>query len=476
MNFSSRATRVQDKGLGEVARLGRVHLVGCGGVGMASLAEALCSRGLRVGGSEVEDRPELGRLRAAGCTIHTSHSESNLDGVDTVVYSTAVPPDNIELRTAAQRGIRVVHRSVALAALMEGRFSVAVAGTHGKTSTAAMLVSALSAAGAAPEYVIGGRLANQSGAGTGETSTIVVEADESDGSFLAYQPDAVVITNIDTDHLDLYRDIDTLARAFAGFAAQVSERGFVVMPEDDPYSRRVTRELRAKGIRVYTFSDGHLADLSIHVDYELPGSVRFTARFPDEDEEVITAPVPGRHMAVNAGAAILAATQLGASRSGAVLGITQYPGVARRFEFKGAPRGIRVYDDYACHHTSIRASLTALRHTAEGGQLIAVVEPCRQYRLAQFQKEIADALAVADRVVVLPVFDPDSSFDHAAESEELTALVNLPDDDKYLARTPDAAARAADRFARPGDLVVTLGAPGVARVAEQIAETLEHRR
>jgi UDP-N-acetylmuramate--alanine ligase len=476
MNSSLQTTGTPDNGLGAVARLGRVHLVGCGGVGMASLAEALCLRGLRVSGSEVEDRPELARLRAAGCTIHLGHSESNLHGVDTVVYSTAVPPDNVELRSAADRGIRVVHRSVALAALMEGRFSVAVAGTHGKTSTAAMLVSALSAAGVAPEYVIGGRLADQSGAGAGETSAIVVEADESDGSFLAYQPDAVVITNIDTDHLDLYRDLDTLARAFFGFAGRVSERGFVVMPEDDPYSRRVTRELRAKGIRVYTFSDGSPADLSVHVEGEFPDSVRFIARFPDQDDAPVEVPVPGRHMALNAGAAMLTAMRLGASQSGAILGITQYAGVARRFEVKGAPRGIRVYDDYACHHTSIRASLTALRRTAKGGRLIAVAEPCRQYRMDQFQTEIADALSVADRVVVLPVFDSDDSFDHAAPSEALRSLVSLPDHDKFLARTPDAAARAVDAFARPGDLVVTLGAPGMARVAEQIVQTLERTR
>ncbi|GAB3362020.1 MULTISPECIES: UDP-N-acetylmuramate--L-alanine ligase [Amycolatopsis] len=476
MSFSSQTAGIRDNGLGLVAQLGRVHLVGCGGVGMASLAEALSLRGLRVSGSEIEDRPELARLRAAGCTIYTSHRESNLHSVDTVVYSTAVPPDNVELRAAAKRGIRVLHRSVALATLLQARFSVAVAGTHGKTSTAAMLVSALSAAGAVPEYVIGGRLANQSGAGAGETSTIVVEADESDGSFLTYQPDAVVITNIDTDHLDLYHDIDALTRAFSRFAEQVGESGFVVMPEDDRYCRRVARDLRAKGIRVRTFGDGPAADLPVRVDAELPGSVRFTARLSDQDEEVLTVPVPGRHMAFNAAAALLTALELGASPVGAGLGIAQYPGVARRFEFKGAPRGIRVYDDYACHHTSIRASLTALRHTAEGGRLIAVVEPCRQYRMDQFQTEIADALSVADRVVVLPVFDSDDSFDHAAPSEALTSLVNLPDHDKFLARTPDAAARAVDAFARPGDLVVTLGAPGVARVAEQIVQTLEHTR
>ncbi|WP_051173655.1 UDP-N-acetylmuramate--L-alanine ligase [Amycolatopsis orientalis] len=474
MNISAQETGYPEKSPTDLAALGRVHLVGCGGVGMASVAEAFRLRGLQVSGSEIEDRFELQRLRELGCTIYSVHSEKNVKDVDTVVYSTAVSPTNVELRAAMKRGIRVLHRSAALAELLKGRLSVAVTGTHGKTSTAAMLISALHGAGLSPDYVIGGQLGGESGAGRGDTRAVVFEADESDGSFLAYRPDVVVITNIDTDHLNVYKDIHGLRQAFTQFASKVGERGFVVLPADDENSQQVAVDLRAKRIPVYTFGESASADLSMRIERELPTAVRGVARYRDGNRTEVTVPVPGRHMAMNAAAAMLTSMCMGASEAGAVLGITQYSGVSRRFELKGSPAGIRVYDDYACHHTSIRASLTALRSTATNGRLVAVVEPCRQYRVDAFKGELAAALSAADKVVVLPVFDSDEAFDGIVPAEALTTLVDLPDKDKCMARTPAAAARAVTGFARPGDLVVTLGAAGMAHVAEQIIDALGH--
>lgn len=447
---------------------GRMHLIGCGGVGMAALAEALVDHGVSVTGSEVEDRPALPRLRELGCDVFRSHRAEHVRRADTVVYSTAVPHDNVELLEARRRGLAVVHRSTVLAELTRNRRAIAVAGTHGKTSTTSMLVTALTSAGSDPGFVLGGHLAGFGGGHRGTAPEFVFEADESDRSFLVYHPFATIITNIDSDHLNVYGNMDTLKAEFGAFARLVDPRGFVVMSADDRHSLDVVEKLRGDGVRVVTFGESRGADLLIGSIVESPDSVSFMV----PGCQRVRLPVPGRHMAANAAAALLAATELGLSLAQATTRLGEYPGVARRFELKGAVGGVLVYDDYACHHTSIEASLRTLRTTADRGRLVAVVEPCRQYRVREFRREIAQALGVADVVAVLPVFGDGDAERSCLESAKLTDAIPLPARDKFFVGTVGEAVRGVVERVAPGDVVATLGAPGMARVAEGIVDAL----
>lgn len=439
---------------------------------MAALAEALVDHGVVVTGSEVADRPVLPALRELGCTVFRTHQAEHVRHADTVVYSTAVPHDNVELLEARRRGLAVVHRSTVLAELTRNRRAIAVAGTHGKTSTTSMLVTALTLAGSDPGFVLGGHLAGFGGGHRGTAPEFVFEADESDRSFLVYHPFATIITNIDSDHLNVYGDMDTLKAEFRAFARLADPRGFVVMSADDGHSVEVAEKLRRDGVRVVTFGESRGADFVIGSIVESSDSVSFTV----PGGLRVRLPVPGRQMATNAAAALLAATELGVSLEEAAAGLGRYPGVARRFELKGAVGGVAVYDDYACHHTSIEASLRTFRVCAGRGRLVAVVEPCRRYRVREFRREIAQALGIADVVAVLPVFGDADAQRSCRESAELTDAIPLPARDKFFAGTVGDVVRDVVERVAPGDVVVTLGAAGMARVGEGIVAALTAKR
>jgi UDP-N-acetylmuramate--alanine ligase len=465
--------------------LGRVHLVGIGGVGMSGVARLLLTRGIPVSGSELKDWPALAGLRALGATIAMRHEPSNLDGVDTVVYSTAIPADHLELVEARARGLRVLHRSEALAAAMAGRRTIAVAGTHGKTTTTSMVTSILQHCGLDPSFVIGGEISevgSNAHHGTGEH--FVAEADESDRSFLHYHPYAAIVTNIDADHLNTYGDLDGLHEAFAEFCRLVPPDGFVVTCADDPGARRLAERMAAEGLTIETYGEAEDATLRVEELRSTASSVRYYARLGGESLGEVMLPQPGRHLGLNSAAAVLTTVRLGLPQARILDALAAFPGVRRRFELKGVADGVRVYDEYAYHPTAMTAALRTLQEVAgdratsaggAGARLVVVFQPYRVYRTRDLRTEIAAALAIADEVIVMEVFGPGEARGPGDGGIALTAAVPLPNERKaFVASWEDVPAAVLER-ARPGDLVVTMGAPPISLMGDELLAALAAR-
>ncbi|MEU5791166.1 UDP-N-acetylmuramate--L-alanine ligase [Micromonospora purpureochromogenes] len=456
--------------------LGRIHLIGVGGVGMSGLARLFLTRGLPVSGSELREWPSLAGLRALGGTIHMSHEASNLDGVDTVVYSSAIPQDHLEMVEARRRGLRVLHRSEALAAAMTGRRTVAVAGTHGKTTTTSMVTMVLQQAGTDPSFVIGGEISEVgSGAHHGTGEYFVVEADESDRSFLIYRPYVSIITNIEADHLNTYGDLANLEATFAEFARLTDPDGFIITCADDPGGRRLAETLRAEGRRVHTYGLSPDADLRLDDMASTAQGVRFLAEVDGHSLGEIRLPVPGRHMGLNSASAVLTAYLLGLPVEAAEAALGAFPGVRRRFERKGVADGVLVYDEYAYHPTSMTLALQTLREVAGDGRLIVVFQPYRLYRTRDLQAEIAAALGIADELVLLEVFGPGELRQPGEGSAALVEAVPLDAAHKVFVDSWEDAPVEVARRARPGDVVVTMGAPPISLMGDQLIDALTAR-
>ncbi|HLL65995.1 MAG TPA: UDP-N-acetylmuramate--L-alanine ligase [Micromonosporaceae bacterium] len=453
--------------------LGRVHLIGIGGVGMSGVARLLLTRGITVSGSELREWPALAALQALGGTIHRSHQASNLDGVDTVIYSTAIPAQHVELVEARSRGLRVLHRSEALAAAMTGRRAVAVAGTHGKTTTTSMLTQILQHAGLDPSFVIGGEISEVgSNAHHGSGALFVAEADESDRSFLLYRPHIAIVTNIDADHLNNYGDLAGLEDAFVEFCGLVDPDGFVVACADDPGTRRMIPRARAAGVRVLTYGEAADADLRLSEMVSSARGVHYLATDQGRPLGEITLPVPGRHLALNSAAAVLTALRLGVGIAQVIEALGAFPGVRRRFELKGTQAGVRVYDEYAYHPTSMTAALHTLREVAGAGRLIVVFQPYRVYRTRDLLAEMAAALAIADEAIVLEVFGPGEVREPGEGGVALTDAIDLPADRKaFVPSWDDVPAEVVGR-SRDGDVVVTMGAPPISLMGDVLLAAL----
>ncbi len=456
--------------------LGRVHLIGIGGVGMSGLARLLLTRGIPVSGSELKEWPALAGLTALGATIHMRHVPSNLDGVDTVVYSTAIPPDHLELVEARARGLRVLHRSEALAATMVGRRVIAVAGTHGKTTTTSMVTSILQHCGLDPSFVIGGEISevgSNAHHGTGEH--FVAEADESDRSFLHYRPSLAIVTNIDADHLNTYGDLAGVRAGFLDFCRLLEPDGLLVMCADDAPTRLLAASARAEGLAVQTY--GEAADATLRLD-ELRSSVssvRYYATLDGEPLGEISVPVPGRHLGLNSAAALLVTLRLGLALEQIRDALAAFPGVRRRFELKGLADGVRVYDEYAYHPTAMTAALQTLRGVAGDGRLLVVFQPYRVYRTRDLRAEIARALALADEAIVMEVFGPGETRGPGDGGIALTAAVTLPPEQKVFVASWEDVAGEVCRRARPGDVVVTMGAPPISLLGDELLAALAAR-
>jgi len=456
--------------------LGRVHLVGVGGVGMSGLARLLLTRGIPTSGSELKDWPSLAGLRALGGTIHMRHDPSNLDGVDTVVYSSAIPSDHLELVEARARGLRVLHRSEALAAAMAGRQTLAIAGTHGKTTTTSMLTAILQHAGLDPSFVIGGEIAEVgSNAHHGTGQFFVAEADEHDRSFLNYRPHVAIVTNIDADHLNTYGDLSGLEDAFADFCRLIGPDGFLVLCADDTATRRLADRMRAEGRRVETYGEAEDATLRLTALRSVGQSVRYLGFLDGRPLGEISLPVPGRHLGLNSAAAVLVAARLGVPTDQIVDALAAFPGVRRRFELKGVADGVRVYDEYAYHPTAMTAALETLRDVAGDGRLLVVFQPYRVYRTRDLRTEIAAALAIADEAIVMEVFGPGEAREPGDGGIALTATVALqPERKVFVASWEDVAGEVCQR-ARAGDIVVTMGAPPISLMGDELLAALAAR-
>jgi UDP-N-acetylmuramate--alanine ligase len=458
-------------------RLGRVHFIGIGGAGMSGIARILLARGLVVTGSDAKDSRSLAALRAVGAVVHVGHDAAHVAEADTVVVSSAVRDTNPELAAARQRGLLVLHRSQALAAVMAGRRAVAVAGTAGKTTTTSMLTVALQNCAADPSFAIGGEL-TEGGAnahdGTGDV--FVAEADESDGSFLPYRPTVAIVTNVEPDHLDHYGTAEAVAAAFDAFADRIVPGGVLVACGDDPGSARLAAhaaQRRAGEIVVRTY--GEHAGCSVRlVGLDASGPrVRFALSASDgPGTGQLQLRVPGAHNALDAAAAWTAGVALGFDPDRVAAGLVSFGGTRRRFEAKGEAAGVRVVDDYAHHPTKVAAVLRAARAVAGSGQVVAVFQPHLYSRTRLFAGDFGRALGLADHVVVMDVYaareDPEPGVSGALIARE----VPLPPDRVAFVPSWSQVPAEVARRVRPGDLVLTIGAGDVTMLGPQILAAL----
>ncbi|MCW2773012.1 MAG: UDP-N-acetylmuramate--L-alanine ligase [Nocardioides sp.] len=431
-------------------RLGRVHFVGIGGAGLSGIARIMLARGIAVSGSDGTDSPTLEALRALGATVHLGHAATQVHDVDTVVVSTAVRDDNAEYLEAVRQGLRILPRSAALVSVMAGRRVIAVAGTHGTTTTTSLLTVALQAAGADPTYAIGGDLtATGVNADEGSGDLFVAEADESDGAFLHYAPYAAVVTNVDADHLDQWGTPEAYAAAFDEFAETLDPDGFLVCVVDDPGAAALAERQRAAGRRVVTVSAREPKALA---------GVRLWS--------------PGEHYLADALAALAAGTTLGFAEDDLVRGLVSYTGTKRRMERKGEAGGVRVYDSYAHHPTEIAGDLQAARELAGAGRVVVAFQPHLVSRTRIFGVGMGEALGAADQVVVLDVYLAREDADPAVTGALVADAVPLPAGQvAHVASFDDVAAELVAR-ARPGDLVLTLGAGTVTEIGPRVLELL----
>ena len=475
-------------------RLGRVHFTGIGGAGMSGIARIMLARGIGVSGSDAMPSPLVDDLRAHGARVHIGHASANLGDLgvgDTLVLSSAIRPDNPELTEATRRGMRVMHRAAALASVMAGRRVIAVAGTHGKTTTTSMLTTVLRDAGADPGYVIGGVL-NETGLGAedGTGTDFIAEADESDRSFLLLSPDMAIITNVEADHLDNYGSLAEIEAAFATFGSRVSS--LVLTCADDPGAEAVAARLDPQRVRRYGESCGADYRLGDVRSQGLAVSFAVTAGHSPFGEifAQMTVHVPGRHNALNATAAFAAAVELGFAPPRVTAALAGYRGARRRLELKGEADGVRVFDSYAHHPTELAADLRAARdivaagsggvvppgdNTAStaSGRVIAIFQPHLYSRTRIFAAEFGTALGLADEAIVLDVYaareDPEPGVTGGLVADAVPGgrARFLPD------RTQAAPLIA--RIAKPGDVVLTMGAGDVTALGPQLVEALRGR-
>jgi UDP-N-acetylmuramate--alanine ligase len=466
--------------LPSLAELGPVHFIAIGGSGMNGIAQVMLSAGLPVSGSDRQDSKYLRALEAAGARVHVGHRAEQLGDARTVVASSAIREDNPELAEARRRGLRVLHRSVALGTLMAGRRGIAVAGTHGKTTTTAMIAHVLTECGFDPSYVIGGALTGSATGGhLGAGELMVVEADESDGSFLQYPAEIAVVTNVDPDHLSNWGTAERYADGFLRFATAPGVR-LLVVSADDPGAIALTARVRerieegAAALDVVTFGHARQADVRITAA-SLAGMGSQFALEQGSAGGPVTLAVPGAYNVLNAAAAYAVARWLGADESQVRRVLSAYRGTYRRFQLIGEVGGVRVYDDYAHHPTEVMNTLVAARTVVGDGRVVVCFQPHLYTRTRDFWRELAAALEQADEAVVMDVCgdreDPIPGIDGsmvAAAIRPGTARVTYEPD-------WDEAAPAVAGIAQPGDLVITVGCGDVTKVAPLIVAELERR-
>jgi UDP-N-acetylmuramate--alanine ligase len=464
-------------GIPSAEELGRVHLMGVGGAGMSGIARILMARGVSVSGCDAKESTVLAPLRALGAEVQIGHDPRHTESADSVIVSSAIRPDNPELVAARAGGLRVLPRAAALASVMAGRVGLAVAGTHGKTTTTSMLTVAMHACGRDPSYAIGGDL-NEPGSnahhGTGDY--FVAEADESDKSFLLLSPHGAVITNVEADHLDNYGDATSVHEAFAEFVTRIDPDGVVLLGADADGSTRLVPLARRHGLRVRTFGTSDVADVRV-AGLELAGG-RSTFDLVAEGRRLgqVRLAVPGAYNAVNAAGALGLGLALGLPFGDMARGLAGFSGVRRRFELKGVASGVRVYDDYAHHPTEVgSAALAAAREVAGAGRVIAVFQPHLYSRTQIFAEAFGAALAGADIVVVMEVYpareDPIPGVTGALIAQAVPLAASAVHFEPSWSSVPALVAS----LARSGDVVLTIGAGDVTMIGPAVLDVLAAR-
>jgi len=453
------------------------HFIGIGGSGMSGIARIMIARGAKVSGSDLNDSSNLAGLRNLGIDTFVGHDAANVKGADFVIRSSAIPESNPELKAAISAGIPILERAQALSELMAGYKSVAVAGTHGKTTTTSMLTVALQHCGLDPSFAIGATVRNSgTNAHQGSGNIFVVEADESDGSFVAYKPFGGIITNIELDHVDNFADISAIDQLFSEFVMTIQTDGFLVACGDDVGVKRLLKvlpDIKSRGIEVITYGEDLDADLKLDRMHVTANSaiarITWKGRILGEMELAIS----GRHNLFNAAAALAAGLKLGASVQDLLAGLKLFTGARRRFEIKGSANKVTVVDDYGHHPTEITATLQTAQIFAGSGRVIAIFQPHRYSRTKAFSQEFADSLSLADHTFLLEVY-PASEKPIAGVTSALIAGKMTSEKVTYEPSMPTVVESVA-QFAKPGDVIVTLGAGDVNSLGQLILAAIEEK-
>ncbi|MFJ1754420.1 UDP-N-acetylmuramate--L-alanine ligase [Kitasatospora sp. NPDC088134] len=450
------------------------HFIGIGGAGMSGLAKILAVRGATVSGSDAKESETVRALRELGATVFVGHAAEHLPaGTSSVVVSSAIRADNPELVAAQERGVPVVHRSDALAALMGGRRALAVAGTHGKTTTTSMLAVSLGELGLEPSYAIGGDLdAPGSNAHHGAGEIFVAEADESDRSFHKYAPEVAIVLNVELDHHANYASMEEIYESFETFVGRIRPGGTLVVSADHEGARELTRRVAGRdGLHVVTV--GAAADADVRVlEVAAHGMTSEVTVELGGERLVFTVSVPGRHYAHNAVAALAAGVALGVPAEGLAKALGAYTGVRRRLQLKGEARGVQVIDSYAHHPTEMAADLEAIREAAGAGRVLVVFQPHLFSRTQQLAEEMGAALALADASVVLDIYPAREDPIPGVTAELIIDAARRAGADVRAEHDFAAAPAVLAGLARPGDLVLTMGAGDVTNLGPEILAAL----
>lgn len=457
--------------------IGLVHFIGIGGIGMSGIAEVLHNLGYKVQGSDQADSANVQRLRDKGIECFVGHKAENLGNAEVVVVSTAIKKSNPELAAAREKLLPIVRRAEMLAELMRFRQAIAIGGTHGKTTTTSMVATLLEAGELDPTVVNGGIInAYGTNARMGAGDWMVVEADESDGTFLKLPADIAVVTNIDPEHLDHYGSFDKVRDAFAQFVENVPFYGFGVMCIDHPEVQALVSRIEDR--RVVTYGENPQADVRFS-NHRMDGAVsEFDVEIRDRKTGTVTTlrdlrlPMPGRHNVSNATAAIAVAHELGIAEKAIKAGLAGFGGVKRRFTHTGSWHGVEIFDDYGHHPVEIRAVLKAARDSTKG-RVIAIAQPHRFTRLRDLFDDFASCFNDADTVMVAPVYTAGEDPIEGVTSETLVSRIRSGGhrDARYITG-PDAIAPIVRELAKPGDFVVFLGAGNITQWAYALPKDL----
>lgn len=443
----------------------RVHFIGIGGSGMSGIARIAISQGMKVSGSDASDSSVLAALRALGAEIFLGHSASNIAGAEVIIYSNAIKPENPERIAASALGVPEMPRAVALALMMSDSISIAVAGTHGKTTTSSMATVALQSAGVDPSFAIGGVLKSSgSNAHRGSGKYFIAEADESDGSFVAYKPHAAIITNVEWEHVDYFSSEAEVFQAFSDFVQTIT--GFLVYCADDAGAIKVATAARCK-----TISYGKSEGAALRIDQIALSAGGSSARVLWNGAKVGTLElsVPGEHNLLNAAAVIAMGLELGLPITTLLDGLVKFHGAGRRFELKGSVNGIRVIDDYGHHPTEIMVTLAAARRYVGGGRLLVIFQPHRYSRTQAFTAQFAKALSSADLLWLLEVYAASEQPISGVSSLNIARLLdNAKFEPNFIAVTQQVTS-----VAKPGDVILTLGAGDVSSLGPLILDELK---
>jgi len=460
---------------------GRIHIVGIGGAGMSGIARVLLSKGFQVSGSDAKDSRRLQALKPLGAHVYVGHDakKMQIDGKtpDTVVVSTAIPQTNPEVEKAIELGIPVLNRANALAQLVDGSRVISVAGTHGKTTTTSMTTVILQNANLDPSFVIGSEM-NESGSNAhfGSGKDFVVEADESDGTFLVLPTTAAIVTNVEADHLNYWGTYEAVEQAFVDFVVGSNQKnGFAVVCGDDQGAQKVSDRAREQGARVINYGVSAQNDAVVKFLPTDSVGAKFEVHYADQVFGPIALQVPGAHNALNATAALLTCFELGCTKEQVVTGLEKFTGTHRRFEFRGEAGGVRVFDDYAHHPTEIDAVLKAARTVVGSGKVLAAFQAHHYYRTALFSKEFGTALGLADFVVVLEVFAPGETPIPGASGSTMAGNVPLPKSQVVFEPSWSAVPQHLVNQANPGDIIMTLGAGDIGMMCPEILDLLAQK-